>query len=256
MNFPWISLGPVIAVIGVLAVLALRFRTVYRQKGREKEVEERHASKFVGRWAREYWFWITDPIVRLFILLKLTPNWLTVAGVLISVVSGYFFAVGEFGLAGWIMIFAATFDMFDGRVARATHQETRSGAYFDAVMDRVSEGVVFVGLALYYQNNPLVLVLLFLTLIGSYMVSYARAKGEAMNAVYHGGTMQRPERIVYLGLGAVFAPLITWFIRQGYPDFYFDLYLIPLAFVGLMTWVTSIDRIRHVMKLLDFGPPS
>ena len=68
--------------------------------------------------------------------IHLNPNAITLIGLAISMVSAFFFAGGLFGYAGWIMIFGATFDMFDGKVARITNKESRSGAYLDSVMDR------------------------------------------------------------------------------------------------------------------------
>lgn len=255
LNSIWFSLGPLIAFNIILLVTVLIFRSIYRKKEREADVEKREASPLLNKWMREYWYWLTDPFVKFFIKFGFTPNILTVMGVFISMVSGIFFWQGRFGLGGWFMIIAATFDTFDGRVARMTHGETTSGAYLDAVMDRVSEGVAFLGLALYYRNH-FALWIVIMALMGSYMVSYTRAKGEGYGAAYKGGFMQRPERIVYLGVGAVFAPLIAWLF-----DFFFNspltyqvlirnIYLVPLTFVALMTWVTSFGRIRRVMRML------
>ncbi|MBX7149446.1 CDP-alcohol phosphatidyltransferase family protein [bacterium] len=250
-TFPWVSLGPLIAFNVLLLCTVLVFRGVYRKRERLKDVEERFESKFLSRWMKEYWYWLTEPIVLFLIKIKLTPNKITGIGVLISLLSGYFFADGRFGLGGWVMIAAGTFDMFDGRVARMTGKATHSGAYYDAVMDRVSESATFLGLAYYYRNSWAV-GLVCLALVGSFMVSYARAKGEAEGAKYTGGSMQRPERIVYLGVGAIFIPIISYFLVKIHPGFSIDnLYLLPLAFVALMTGLTTIDRITKVMALLD-----
>ncbi len=256
LNSIWFSLGPLIGFNIILLITVFIFRRIYREKGREADVENRSASPLLNKWMREYWYWLTDPFVRFFIRFKFSPNMLTFMGVLISMISGSFFWAGRFGLGGWFLIFAATFDMFDGRVARMTHGETKSGAYFDAVMDRASEGAVFLGLALHYRNQ-FALWIVFLALMGSFMVSYSRAKGEASGAAYRGGFMQRPERVVYLGVGAIFAPVFAcvlnaiWFHQTSFIPVADNLYLFPLSFVALMTWVTSFGRIRTVMKMLD-----
>src|SRR3989338_7609869 len=195
MNFNsiWFSLGPLIVFNILLLSTVLSFRPIYRKRERLKEVEERPASKFLNRWMREYWLWLTDPFVRLFVRLGISPNTLTTIGVVIGFISGYFFWKGHFGLGGWLMIFGATFDTFDGRVARATNRETKSGAYYDSVMDRISEGTVFIGLALYYHNHWALWIVLA-GLLGAFMVSYTRAKGGLNSHRYAGGCMQRPER--------------------------------------------------------------
>ncbi len=256
INSVWFTLIP-LAVFNVLFLgTVLAFRPVYRNSKRLKEVEERPASKFLNRWMREYWLWLTDPFVHLFVRLRLSPNTLTTMGVLIGLASGYFFWKGHFGLGGWLMIFGATFDTFDGRVARATHNETRSGAYFDSIMDRISEGAFFAGLVLYYRHHWALLIVI-VCLIGSYMVSYTKSKGDEMGAHYEGGSMQRPERIVYLGVGAIFSPVFAWLVQFFWlkeMDFVLltnTLYLVPLSFVTLMTWGTSFDRMRNVMKMLS-----
>lgn len=251
LSSPWISLAPLLAFNVVLLSTVLLFRPVYRSQGRMKEIEERYASKFLNRWMREYWLWLTDPFVRFFCRVGISPNQLTVIGVGLSFVSGYFFWKGHLGLGGWFMIFSATFDIFDGRVARVTKQETKSGAYLDSVMDRVSEGAIFFGLALFYRNH-FALWIVIIALIGSTMVSYAKARGDADGVRYLGGAMQRPERIVYLGVSAIFSPLFSWFLSIPFPSLSAsNLYLFPLTFVAIMTWMTSVDRVKHVMTLLD-----
>lgn len=250
LSIPWQSLGPLLLFNALLLGTVIAFRPIYRRRLRDHSLEERHASSFLNKWMREYWYWLTEPFVRFFIKLRMTPNRLTVFGVLISAVSGYFFWQGHFGLGGWLMIIAGTFDTFDGRVARATNRESVSGAYLDAVMDRVSEGMGFLGLALYYQGSWILWVVIA-AFMGAYMVSYSRAKGEAEGARYSGGSMQRPERVVYLGVGAIFAPIFGWIVNLFYPAFDFDLYILPLGFVALMTWVTSYNRIQTVMRMLD-----
>lgn len=255
-NSPWLSLGPLIAFNVVALSTALIFRPIYRRRQRIQELEERHASRVLNRWLREYWYWITDPFVRFFIFLRLSPNALTFIGVLISAVSGAFFATGHIGLGGWFLIFGGTFDTFDGRVARATNRETRSGAYFDAVMDRVSEGAFFLGMILLYRNHW-GLSLVVAALLGSYLVSYAKARGEAMGANYSGGVMQRPERVAYLGMGGIFAPMFVWpFVSTttGFAQLVAIsrlLYLIPVGFVALMSLWTAVTRIRNYMRLID-----
>lgn len=257
MNFNslWFSLGPLLAFNVLLLCTVLVYRPIYARTARLKEVENRHASKLLNRWMREYWLWLTDPFVRLFSKYEISPNTLTVIGVLISAISGFFFWKGFFGLGGWFMIFSATFDIFDGRVARATGKVTKSGAYFDSVMDRVSEGLIFLGLAVYYRDHW-ALWAVIAALVGSGMVSYAKARGEAHGVDYAGGSMQRPERIVYLGVGAIFSPVFSAAAAALFPASIgftsaAQIYLVPLVFVAVMTWITTLDRTRTVMARLD-----
>lgn len=250
LNSTWMSLAPLLVFNVILLSTVLVFRRVYRLRGATDEVEARHSSKLLNKWMREYWLWLTNPIVQFFIRHHVKPNTITFLGTGLSAVAGYFFWRGNIGWGGWFMIFAASFDIFDGRVARLTHNETKSGAYFDSIMDRISESLVFLGIVLYYSHDWS-LWIVYAALIGSIMVSYTKAKGDEAGANYNGGSMQRPERIVYLGVGAAFAPLFTVLLSYLIPNITVtQLYLVPLSFVALMTWVTSIDRMKNVMKML------
>lgn len=250
LSSPWVSLGPLLVFNVVLLGTVLVFRPIYRKKSRDSDIEKRHTSKLLNRWMREYWLWLTGPFVRFFVRHGFTPNTLTVIGVVIAAASAWFFWKGHFGLGGWLMIFGSTFDTFDGQVARATNRETKSGAYFDAVMDRVSEAIVFLGLALFYRSHW-GLWIVVAAMVGAFMVSYAKARGDACGVFYSGGSMQRPERIVYLGVGAIFAPVFGWPLAFLTPRIAELLYLIPLGFVAVMCWITAIDRVRHVMQAID-----
>jgi phosphatidylglycerophosphate synthase len=257
VSIPWTSLGPFLGFTLFFLFTFFYFLFVVSPK-REKtpEIEDRPASKLLNRWFREYWFWLTDPAVKFFVAIKLTPNSLTSIGILLSFFSAYLFYIGDFGWAGWLMIFAGTFDTFDGRVARAINRETKSGAFYDSIADRVAEGAVFVCIATYYFGH-IGYWISFIALIGTVLVSYSRAKGEANGVKYDGGMMQRPERVVYIGVGGVFTPIFSWGILSFFQlDYSFEelnklLYLLPLSFVALFTWTTSFNRIFYIMKELD-----
>lgn len=250
-NSPWVTFTPLLAFNIFLLSTVLIFRPVYHRLPSLPEVENRYSSKLLNRWMKAYWFWITDPFIRFFVKFGFTPNALTSLGVMVSAVSGLGYTQGYFGIGGWFMIFAATFDMFDGRVARLTNKATASGAYYDSVMDRVSEGLAFMGLVYYFRNNWILWIVL-IAFLGSLLVSYTRAKGESSGVSYTGGAMQRPERIVYLGVGSIFAPLFSWFLLRFNPLLTpTNLFLLPLSFVAIMTWVTAFERMFYVMRELD-----
>ena len=118
--------------------------------------------------------------------------------------------------AGLVIIGAGIFDMVDGRVARATNQVTTFGAFFDSVIDRYSDVALFFGLLVYYAraNRLFYLLLVAFVMTSSVMVSYTRARAEALIGSCKVGFMERPERIVLVILGALFnimAPVL-WVI--------------------------------------------
>ena len=135
--------------------------------------------------------WLLYKIVHGLALTKISPNALTFIGLLINVVAGILFGYARpenqqrmFLYAGLVIIGAGIFDMVDGRVARATNQVTQFGGFFDSIIDRYSDVVLFFGLLVYYAraNRFFYVVLTAFVLISSVMVSYARARAESLIA--------------------------------------------------------------------------
>jgi CDP-diacylglycerol--glycerol-3-phosphate 3-phosphatidyltransferase len=155
-------------------------------------------------------------IVRGLALSKIHPNVLTFLGLLINIGAAALLATGQFRWAGAVMIGAGLFDMVDGRVARETNRVTRFGGFFDSVLDRYSDLALLVGLLVWYGsiNRPFYVVLTALVMTGSVMVSYTRARAENSIPACKVGFMERPERVVLLIIGALFARMaqVLWVI--------------------------------------------
>jgi CDP-diacylglycerol--glycerol-3-phosphate 3-phosphatidyltransferase len=156
--------------------------------------------------------WLLQKIVDGLALTRISPNALTFIGLLINIVAAVFFgfargdhAVRYFVYAGLVIIGAGIFDMVDGRVARQTKQVSVFGAFFDSVMDRYSDVALFFGLLVYYArgNRFFYVVLVAFCMTASLMVSYTRARAEALIGSCKVGFMERPERIVLVILGAL-----------------------------------------------------
>ncbi len=156
--------------------------------------------------------WLLQKIVDGLALTRISPNALTFIGLLINIVAAIFFgfargdhAVRFFVYAGLVIIGAGIFDMVDGRVARQTQQVSVFGAFFDSVMDRYSDVALFFGLLVYYArgNRFFYVVLVAFCMTASLMVSYTRARAEALIGSCKVGFMERPERVVLVILGAL-----------------------------------------------------
>lgn len=247
----WITLGPLVAINAILFASYILYQLWGRKRiQREYEGAKTDGSKFISSETREWWFWTTDPIVRLFVRMRIGPNALTMIGFLIACAAGWLFSRGWFGYAGWVMIFGASFDMFDGRVARITGRTSRSGAFFDAVMDRYSEGVCMLGLAWWFRDS-FVLPVIVAGLVGSLLVSYTKARAEAIGVTCNVGTMQRPERIVCLGVASVFDPIVRLLLLRWWADPMPVLVIAALSIIALLTNTTAIYRMIHTMNALD-----
>ena len=178
--------------------------------------------------------------------LGLTPNALTVIGSLLTASVGVLIAQGWFVAAGvCLWLFSAT-DTLDGALARATGRVTVFGAFLDSVSDRYAEAAVFFGIAWYYQAtvNPRGVALTYLALVGSLMVSYARARAEGVGLqAAEVGWFQRPERIVLLGVGLLLTPFLPIALE------------LVLAALAILTTITVLQRVRHVARASGYNQP-
>jgi phosphatidylglycerophosphate synthase len=156
---------------------------------------------------------LLQAIVNGLALTRISPNFLTFVGLIINTGAAILFGyanehnyVRMFLYAGLVIIGAGIFDMVDGRVARQTDQVTIFGAFFDSVIDRYSDVVLFFGLLVFYArgNRFFYVVLAAFVMVTSLMVSYTRARAEALIGQCKVGFMERPERIVLIILGALF----------------------------------------------------
>jgi CDP-diacylglycerol--glycerol-3-phosphate 3-phosphatidyltransferase len=157
--------------------------------------------------------WLLNRIVHGLSLTRISPNVLTFIGLVINIVAAVLFGHADAKNANWMFFYAGCvifgagiFDMVDGRVARRTNQVTVFGSFFDSVIDRYSDVVLFFGLLVYYGriNRFRYVVLVAFVMVTSLMVSYTRAKAESLIGQCKVGFMERPERIVLVIIGAIF----------------------------------------------------
>jgi len=134
---------------------------------------------------------------------RLSPNILTTVGLLFTGFGSWSITQGRHSLAGSVIFLAGLFDLFDGALARAKNSSNSFGAFYDSTMDRFSEALIYLGILIYFlrQGDSLAIILGYLTLVGSFMVSYTRARAEGLGYRCRVGWMARPERIIVLSLG-------------------------------------------------------
>jgi CDP-diacylglycerol--glycerol-3-phosphate 3-phosphatidyltransferase len=186
----------------------------------------------ISKYGRQF---LAEPLARLISWLKATgvaPNTLTYTGFVLTIVTALVLASGHFRWGALLLFTAGMFDMLDGSLARATDQSSKFGAFLDSTLDRYSESVTFLALAYFYSTRPSTrteLVLIFVILVGSLMVSYIRARAEALQIECKAGILQRPERVILLILG-----LLTGWM------------LFILWILAIFTNFTAIQRIYEV----------
>ncbi len=189
--------------------------------------------QFIPPSVREWYLSLTSPLIDFFIKRSVHPNYFTLTGLFISAVAGAAFFYEDLFLGGWLIFLGGTCDIIDGKVARATGQGSKFGALFDSVMDRYSEVFVFMGMGAYFIKQDLYITafVLAFAVLGSLMVSYTRARAEGLGLECKVGFAQRPERILALGMGAIFGETTL---------------VIAIWTVTIAANITAIHRILHV----------
>src|SRR5437773_2715756 len=186
---------------------------------------------------------VIEPAISLLARNNVSPNKITTAGTLVTVAAGAVYASGHIMTAGWIMAVTAFFDVIDGEVARRTGRCTVFGAFYDSSLDRVADGALMAGLTVFYAINPIhhnfyMMVVCLLGIIGTFLVSYTRARAESLGIDAKVGVMQRPERIVLLS------------VPQALFGLFWNGWLL-MAIIVLLTvtaWITAVQRIAFVYR--------
>lgn len=173
----------------------------------------------ISEWVRERSRGLVGQIARLISRTGVRPIALTVAGFVLNIGVAYLLAVNPGRLAGLLVLVFSPLDALDGALARFTDQVTLFGAFLDSTLDRFSESVLYFGLLFYYaQQGALQQVLLtYVTIVGSLLVSYTRARAEGLGIECKVGLFARPERVVVLGAGLLLQQMSValWVLAVG-----------------------------------------
>jgi len=184
-------------------------------------------------WARKWTKKLRMAVARVLGFLGFSPNGLTILGYLVHLPVMYVLATGRLQLGGVLVALAGLIDTLDGALARDTGQDSQFGAFLDSVSDRYSEGTVLFGLFMWYLGTGarLELALIFIALLGSVMVSYSRARAEALGFECRVGLLTRLERVGLIVVGLVLqrVQLMLWAM-------------------AILTNVTAVQRIYHVWR--------
>ncbi len=180
----------------------------------------------------------TQPVTQLLVKTKLTPNMLTITGFVVSLGAAVAIAMGHLLLGGFLVLFSGVFDLLDGALARAKRQNTSFGALLDSTLDRLSEAALLFGLLLWsiWQNlTPeamlIYVILIYVSFVGSVLVSYIKARAEGLGLECQVGVFTRAERVIVLALGLLLNQV-----------------LIALGVLIVLTYITAAQRLLHVWQ--------
>jgi len=213
---------------------------------------------------------ILHPVVRMFIRLGISPNAVTTLGLGMNFIVAVIFIYGAengsrgdleyIGWGGLMILCAGAFDMLDGQVARMSGKISKFGALYDSVLDRYSELFMFLGICYYLVAHHYFMssIIAFVAMIGSVMVSYTRARAEGLGIPCKEGFMQRPERVIVVGLSAILCGFLAYLSGGGrkwqlnaLPWIQFEsisVFTIPLTFVAIFANYTAVQRLMACHK--------
>jgi len=205
--------------------------------------------KILPDWLKSGYLRLIEPVAGWLVRRDVHPNTITTVGTLCTIAGGVLYGFGHIRTGGWLLGITALFDVLDGMVARRTERSSVFGAFYDSTLDRIADGFVLGGLAVFFATRsewwgvPMVGTCV-LALIGSYVTSYTRARAEGLGIDARGGILQRPERVVLLSAPQAFFGLAF----HG---------LVLIAIIVLLTvtaWITAAQRVRAVYQGLQTEP--
>lgn len=184
---------------------------------------------------------LLSPVVKMAIKLNLSPNAVTLVGLIITLLASYFYAKGSFRIAGLILLLAGLCDAIDGEVARKANKVSKFGAFFDSTIDRFEEFFVFGGILFYYsmvRQDILLSIVVYLILLGSIMTSYIRARAEGIGFSPTSGPMDRPGRYIYIVLFSIIA-------GSGV------LFSVAMGLLLFLVYLTVVNRFKEFKILIS-----
>ncbi len=214
-------------------------------------------------------FTLFYPLIWLIKKLNITPNMLTVFGLVLNIAAAVLLIYGAesadrfhlayVGYSGLLILLGGLFDMLDGLIAKNYGKATKFGALFDSVLDRYSELFMFLGILYYLVAHHYFIssVVTFMALVGSMMVSYTRARAEGLNIPCSVGLMQRPVRVLLIGFAALFTGIANMifgpfneipFLGNFYIVDTIAILIIPIFLVAVLSNITAIERLYHSYK--------
>jgi len=184
---------------------------------------------------------LLSPVVKSALKLNLSPNAITLIGLIITLLASYFYARGYFRIAGLILLLAGLCDAIDGEVARKTNKVSKFGAFFDSTIDRFEEFFVFGGILFYYsmvRQDILLSIVVYLILLGSIMTSYIRARAEGIGFSPTSGPMDRPGRYIYIVIFSII-------VGSGV------LFSVAMGLLLFLVYLTVVNRFKEFRVLIS-----
>jgi len=185
-------------------------------------------------WARKWGAGVLEPLARLIARTGISPNVVTVTGLILNIGVAWVLAQGHMRLGGLLAALVGLLDALDGALARLTGQKSRFGAFLDSFVDRLCEAVLYLGLLIFYTRHGArqEIMLIYAAIVGSLLISYARARAEGLGLECKVGLLTRMERIAILSLALILNRMS-----------------IALWVLAILTNFTALQRVYHVWRI-------
>jgi CDP-diacylglycerol--glycerol-3-phosphate 3-phosphatidyltransferase len=197
----------------------------------------------LGRFPIEAFHWAARAVGRALVRTGVSADTLTILSVVIAAFAVPFAAAGRFEQAGVLLLVGSVFDALDGIVARSRGAASDRGEMLDAIVDRYADALGFIGLAFFYRESAWRLGVVLLAVVGAMMVSYVRAKAEALGVTLAPGIMRRPERIAYLAVALLLGPLLSTWTAPSDPT-----RPVTLFIVGMVGALSNVAALRLLVQ--------
>lgn len=208
--------------------------------------------QIVPDWLKNGYLRLMEPVATLMVRSRVHPNTITIAGTVFMVAGGVLYGTGHIRTGGFLLGITALSDVLDGMVARMGNKTSVFGAFLDSTLDRLADGAVLGGLAVFYALDPVhrsvpMVVVCLAGIIGAFLTSYTRAKAEALGLDAKVGMLQRPERVVLLSVPqALFGLTLNGWVLTAI-----------ITVLTVTAWITVLQRIVYVYgrtKILPGDP--
>jgi CDP-diacylglycerol---glycerol-3-phosphate 3-phosphatidyltransferase len=250
------ELIPLILVIGSCLALFAAYGTRLALAGRARDArtEREHPTVLLGRFPMEAFHWAMRSVADYIVRLRVNPDHLTYLSLAITGATVPLVASGAFTWAAFVLLIGSALDALDGIVARQRSIASDAGEVLDAVIDRYADALPLAGLVLYFRQSAAALVFIMWAWIGSFAVSYVRAKAEAMSIELRGGLMRRQERLLYLGIALLLGPVLPDVVGLPVSRPWTVFIVGGIGFLSNFAAVQLTVRTRQALTQLGRGP--
>lgn len=239
-----------LGILILLLSIAYGVRVLRKGPAHHARVEQEGRSALLAKELMEMMVWGAQPVVAGLAKLRVTPDAVTYASLVLGIAAGVAFAAGHFGLGALLAVAAGGGDAIDGLLARRLGVGSVAGEVLDAAVDRYVDFALLAGLAFWFRERVAHFVLALVAMQAAFMVSYSTAKAEALHVAPPRGSMRRVERAVLLITAAALTPVAT-LLGDPWRELPILVAIATIATIGNGSAIQRLASIRAIVRERD-----